>query len=102
MPFYAPTVEEVKKLVEAEGSFSVDKIGTFTVDWSVYTNHNRDSRANVVANTIIAVTESLFASTFSEADMDDLFQRLKKRVKERMAQGRSEYLNTVVSMIKMD
>jgi len=31
MPCYFPTVEEVKQLVEAEGSFTVDKLETFTL-----------------------------------------------------------------------
>ncbi|KAL2939210.1 Salicylate carboxymethyltransferase [Bienertia sinuspersici] len=102
MPFYAPTVKEVKKLVEAERSFTVDKLETFTVDWSVETNQDLNNRAKFVSKTIRAVTESLLAAAFSERDMEDLFFRFNTRVKECMAQGRSEYLNIVVSLIKRD
>ncbi|KMT00412.1 hypothetical protein BVRB_9g217160 [Beta vulgaris subsp. vulgaris] len=102
MPFYAPTLEEVRKLVEAEGSYSINKLETFTVDWSVDTNQSLNNRAKFVAKTIRAVTESILATAFGEAVMNDLFVMFEMRVKERMAQERSEYLNIVVSMIKRD
>lgn len=102
MPFYAPTLEEVRKLVEAEGSYSINKLETFTVDWSVDTNQSLNNRAKFVAKTIRAVTESIIATAFGEAAMNDLFVMFEMRVKERMAQERSEYLNIVVSMIKRD
>ncbi|XP_021731558.1 salicylate carboxymethyltransferase-like isoform X2 [Chenopodium quinoa] len=100
MPFYAPTVEEIKNLVEAEGSFSVNKLEAFTVDSSVDTNQNLENRAKFIAMTIRAVTESLLTTAFKEAAMDDLFLRFKIMVKERMARERSEYLNIVVSVTK--
>ncbi|XP_056697986.1 probable jasmonic acid carboxyl methyltransferase 2 isoform X2 [Spinacia oleracea] len=102
MPFYSPTAEEVKELVEAEGLFSVNKLETFKVDWSVDTNQNLENRAKFVANTIRAVTESLLTTAYGEAAMDDLFLRFSRMVKERMDQEQSEYLNIVVSMIKRD
>ncbi|KAH9610126.1 hypothetical protein KSS87_003314 [Heliosperma pusillum] len=73
MPFYAPTVEEVRKLVETEGSFALKKLETFTIDWSVDTSQNLDTRAKFVAKTARAVTEPLLETTFTPAIMDDLF-----------------------------
>lgn len=75
MPFYAPTVEEVRQLVETEGSFSLDIIKTCTVDWSGDTSHQTiNNRANLAAKTIRAATESLLANAFGfgEEAMDDL------------------------------
>ncbi|KAJ8450913.1 hypothetical protein Cgig2_032538 [Carnegiea gigantea] len=103
MPFYAPTVEEVRQLVEAEGSFSLDIIKRCTVDWSGDTSHQTiNNRANLAVKTIRAVTESLLANAFEfgEEAMDDLFIKFKTMVAERMARETTEYLNITVSMIK--
>ncbi|XP_074314755.1 putative methyltransferase TCM_000336 [Silene latifolia] len=35
MPFYSPTVDEIRELVEEEGSFALNKLESFTIDWSV-------------------------------------------------------------------
>ncbi|XP_074313357.1 putative jasmonic acid carboxyl methyltransferase 2 [Silene latifolia] len=98
MPFYSPTVEEVRKLVEAEGSFVLNKLETFTVDWSIDKSQNLETRAKLVTKTIRAVTESLLANAFSHAVMDDLFLLFEIRVKEQMVGQRSEYLNIVLSV----
>ncbi|KAL9238222.1 hypothetical protein vseg_012677 [Gypsophila vaccaria] len=102
MPFYSPTVEEVRKLVQAEGSFVLNKLETFTVDWSVDTSPNLETRAKFVAKTVRVVAESLLASAFSHAAMDDLFLWFETRVKERMARNRGEYLNIVLSITNKD
>ncbi|XP_074310464.1 putative jasmonic acid carboxyl methyltransferase 2 [Silene latifolia] len=102
MPFYAPTVEEVRKLVEAEGSFALNKLEAFTIDWSVDTSQNFETRAKFVAKTIRAVTEPSLETTFSPAIMDDLFLLFEIRVKERIARKKGEYLNIVLSVTKKE
>ncbi|XP_074314757.1 putative jasmonic acid carboxyl methyltransferase 1 [Silene latifolia] len=102
MPFYAPTVEEVRKLVEAEGSFALNKLETFTIDWSIDTSQNLETRAKFVAKTIRAVTEPSLETTFSPAVMDDLFLLFEIRVKERIARKKGEYLNIVLSVTKKE
>jgi len=104
MPYYTPTVEEGRQLVEAEGSFSLDTTKTFTVDWSGDTSQIQtiNNRANTVTGIVRAVTESLLAKAFGfgEAAMEDLFIRFKTRVAERMAKGTAEFLTITVSMTK--
>ena len=100
MPFYAPTIQEVSKLVGAEGSFYLNKLKSFTVDWSVDSSQNLENRANFVAKSIRAVTESLLDTTFGAAIMDDLFYRFKIKVKKHLSCKESQYLNIVVSLIK--
>ncbi|KAH9616447.1 hypothetical protein KSS87_009417 [Heliosperma pusillum] len=102
MPFYTPTVEEVRKLVETEGSFVLNKLETFTVDWSIDTSQNLETRAKLVTKTIRAVTEPLLANAFTPAVVDDLFLLFETRVKERMAGKTSEYLNIVLSVTKKE
>ena len=52
MPCYFPTVEEVKHLVEAEGSFTLSKLETFTVDWSGDETQNLRDRVEFVVKSI--------------------------------------------------
>ena len=100
MPCYFPTVEEVKQLVEAEGSFTVDKLETFTVDWSVDETQNLRDRVEFVVKSIRSVMESLFRSAFGEAAMEDLFLRFKDKVEEPLARQTSQYFNLLVSMTR--
>ncbi|KAH9616444.1 hypothetical protein KSS87_009414 [Heliosperma pusillum] len=102
MPFYNPTVEEVRQLVEAETSFAIHKLETFTIDWSVDSSQDLETRAKFVANSLRVVTESLLETTFTHAVMDDLFLLFETRIKERIAVKKGEYLNIVLSVTKKD
>ena len=33
LPYYAPTEEEVKDVIQTEGSFNIQQFETFEVDW---------------------------------------------------------------------
>ncbi|XP_071724058.1 probable methyltransferase TCM_000331 [Rutidosis leptorrhynchoides] len=85
LPYYTPHKEEVKKIVEMEGSFSIDKLETIEI--------NLDPRDDVsnkdfvfdelevgknVSNCIRAVTEAMFVSHFGDAIIEDLFARYAK------------------------
>ncbi|XP_074314754.1 S-adenosyl-L-methionine:benzoic acid/salicylic acid carboxyl methyltransferase 3-like [Silene latifolia] len=84
MPFFTPTVEEVRKLVEAERSFALNKLETFAIDWSVDTSQNLETRAKFVAKTIRAIVEPFLTTAFSHAVVNDLFLLFETRVKERI------------------
>ncbi|XP_074313378.1 S-adenosyl-L-methionine:benzoic acid/salicylic acid carboxyl methyltransferase 3-like [Silene latifolia] len=102
MPLYTPTVEEVRKLVEAEESFALNKLETFTTDWSVDTSQTLETQAKFVAKTIRAVVEPLITTAFGHAVMDDLFLMSETRVKERIAKKTGEFFNIVLSVTKKD
>ena len=36
LPYYTPTTEEVKKVIEIEGSFTLLKLEVFKMDWDSY------------------------------------------------------------------
>nr|POF22035.1 7-methylxanthosine synthase 1 [Quercus suber] len=83
LPYYAATMEEVKKVIEAEGSFTLQKLEAFKVDWDTYikkANKGLDKQAGEVllASDIRAVGEPILASHFGEASMEDLFRRFKE------------------------
>ncbi|XP_074314750.1 putative jasmonic acid carboxyl methyltransferase 2 [Silene latifolia] len=102
MPFYTPTVKEVRKLVEAEGSFALIKLETFTVDWSVDASQNLETRAKFIAKTIRAVVEPFLTTAFSHDVMDDLFLLFETRVKERIARKKGEFFTIVLSVTKKE
>ncbi|GFZ10350.1 jasmonic acid carboxyl methyltransferase [Actinidia rufa] len=83
-PYYAPCPEELKSVVKTEGSFVVDQLETFEIDWdggvssnSISEAHKTDlekfSSGQRVAKTIRAVVESMLESHFGKQIMDDLF-----------------------------
>jgi len=100
MPIYLATTEEVRQLIEAEGSFVVNRLETFTIDWSVDITQNLNSRAKFVMETVRAGYESLFSRAFGEAIIDELFIRFKKRVHKHFERQTGEYLSILVSLTK--
>ncbi|XP_074313382.1 putative jasmonic acid carboxyl methyltransferase 2 isoform X1 [Silene latifolia] len=102
IPFYNPTVEEVRQLVKAETSFAINKLETFAIDWSVDSSQDLETQAKFAAKSLRVVTESLLETTFTHAVMDDLFLLFETRIKERIAVKKGEYLNIVLSVTKKE
>ncbi|GAB4853543.1 hypothetical protein Ancab_017734 [Ancistrocladus abbreviatus] len=104
LPYYAPTAEEVRMLIDEAGLFSINKLETFTVDWDVGcpggNGMKLESRAKFVADTMRAVAEPLLTSEFGEAIMEELFLRFKDMVTGLLATKKMKYFNIVVSMTR--
>lgn len=105
LPYYAPTTEEVKKVIEIEGSFTLLKLEVFKMDWDSYIKKansglDKQERATMIATDIRAVGEPILASQFGEENMDNLFQRFKNVVLDHMEAEKCEYVNLVISLAK--
>ncbi|GKV21129.1 hypothetical protein SLEP1_g31137 [Rubroshorea leprosula] len=105
MPYYAPTTEEVKKVVEAEGSFTLTRLETFNMDWDSYikkanSSLGKQERAVIIATDIRAVGEAILASHFGKSIMDELFRRFKDDVLDYMETNKCQFINVVVSLTK--
>ncbi|KAL4615122.1 hypothetical protein ACB092_07G102100 [Castanea dentata] len=105
LPYYAPTSEEVKKVIEVEGSFTLHKFEVFKMDWDSYIKKaniglDRQGRAAMIATDIRAVGEPILSSQFGEEAMDDLFQRFKAVVLDHIETEKCEYINLVISLTK--
>ncbi|KAM3743180.1 hypothetical protein ACB098_07G125000 [Castanea mollissima] len=105
LPYYAATMEEVKKVIDAEGSFTLQKLEAFKVDWDTYikkANRGLDKQAReaILASDIRAVGEPILASHFGEASMEDLFRRFKEVVLDHMEKEKCVYFNLVISLKK--
>ncbi|KAL3730760.1 hypothetical protein ACJRO7_027743 [Eucalyptus globulus] len=99
LPFYMPTPEEVRHLIQEEGSFHVTRFETFKVHWDAEMgDSNLRVRGKYVAANIRAVSESILATHFGEEVMDGLFERFASKVSQYMELNEGEHFNILVSV----
>ena len=107
LPYYAPTEEEVKDVIQTEGSFNIQQFETFEVDWDSNIDdsyksfkYDKPTRGTYVAMSIRVVVESILASHFGGEIMDDLFERFSKKIEEYLEVEKGKYTNMIISMTK--
>lgn len=97
LPIYAPSLKEVKMLVEKEGSFSINVLEVFTHDFSEFVKE-----AKVITNTMRAVVESLLASHFGRGIIiDEVFNKYEEMVTEFITEFKKEEFINMVSLTKI-
>lgn len=91
-------------VIENDGSFMVDRLEAFKVEWDGGCGdmHDPFERGVRVANTIRAVVESMLQSQYGKDIMDDLFRRYARLVGDYLATSKTKYINLVVSLVKKD
>ncbi|KAJ7966784.1 Carboxyl methyltransferase [Quillaja saponaria] len=104
-PYYAPCVEELRMEVEEEGSFIMDRLEAFEIDWDGGGADPDDTSGNLasgerVAKTIRAVVVSMLESQFGSDIIDDLFTRYAQLVGDHLSNNKTKYINLVLSLIK--
>lgn len=104
-PYYAPSPDEVKFGVHKEGSFILDRMEVFDVDWDGGGDGDDSTFSTVtagerVAKTIRAVVESMLESHFGGDVMDDLFRRYGEIVGNYLTKTSAKYNNFVISLVK--
>ncbi|XP_022764608.1 benzoate carboxyl methyltransferase-like [Durio zibethinus] len=107
MPYYNPYKEEVWDIIQKEGSFDLDKLEIFKVNWD---HEDDDSNKNFVfnkyrsgqnvANCIRAITEPMLTNHFGETVIDNLFTKYAEHVAEHLSKEKTKYVNVVISMIR--
>ncbi|XP_022773999.1 benzoate carboxyl methyltransferase-like [Durio zibethinus] len=107
LPLYTPYKEEVREIIQEEGSFELDRLEVFEVNWDTKedTNNNgsvldKYERGQKLANITRAVTEHLLACHFGDAIIDRLFTRLALHEAENLDSNDEKVVNFVVSMTK--
>ncbi|KAI3954824.1 hypothetical protein MKW92_032334 [Papaver armeniacum] len=106
-PIYYPSLEEVKSVIQSEGSFTFNQLETFQVNWDG-SDSSEDGRSgtdksrssHLIANSIRAVSEPLLASHFGEEIINELFSRFREIVANYAAKEKTEYTNLVISVTK--
>ncbi|XP_061376377.1 probable jasmonic acid carboxyl methyltransferase 2 [Gastrolobium bilobum] len=107
LPLYGPTAEEVRQVIDAEGSFKIETLKIIKMSWDANLQEDVDgsfldsiTRGEFIAKYIRAVFEPLLAVEFGEDIMDELFSRFAKLVAELTELETLEYTNLIVSMTK--
>ncbi|MED6204225.1 hypothetical protein PIB30_007341 [Stylosanthes scabra] len=106
-PYYAPCIEEIKWVLQKEGSFILESYEAYEIDWDGGCEFHSDSFKVLscgerVSRTIRAVVESMLESHFGIGShiMDELFLRYGQLVDHHLKNNRTKYINLVLSLVK--
>ncbi|XP_022001867.2 benzoate carboxyl methyltransferase [Helianthus annuus] len=99
LPFYFPHGDELRRIIEEDGSFSLDDIDIFEVDWDQH-DMECNNRGKKTTKSIRAVTELLFSSHFGNSIIDMLFKKFEKKLADHLATKKTRHLCVVISLIK--
>ncbi|KAK8515621.1 hypothetical protein V6N13_139408 [Hibiscus sabdariffa] len=107
MPYYFPCKEEVREIIGKEGSFVLDKIGTFEMNWDFEDDDcnkhfvfEKSKSGQNVADCVRAVLESKLADHFGGIIIDELFTRYAQHVGEHLSHEKTKHVNIVLVMSK--
>ncbi|KAL5058865.1 hypothetical protein RYX36_030469 [Vicia faba] len=106
-PIYHPTEEEVRQVIEAEGSFILQKVKTFKMacdanlqeDVSGYVVDSK-MRGEFIAKYHRAVFEPILIASFGENIMDELFLKLAKMLEKLIEIETLEFTNIILFLTK--
>ncbi|KAI5353832.1 hypothetical protein L3X38_006726 [Prunus dulcis] len=108
-PYYAPCEEELSLALKKEGSFLMDSLEAFEIDWDggggdqeLHHTFDMVGSGQKVAKTVRAVVESMLESHFGKDIMDHLFQCYAELVSNHLSKSRTRYINLVLVIIKKD
>ncbi|KAL3564962.1 hypothetical protein D5086_033008 [Populus alba] len=107
LPYYNPYEGEVREIIEMEGSFDIDKLETFAINWDANDDisnkdfvFEKDQCGRNVANIVRAVAEPMLVSHFGDDIMDELFKRYAEYVGEYLCVEKTKHINIVLTMTK--
>nr|BAB39396.1 S-adenosyl-L-methionine:salicylic acid carboxyl methyltransferase [Atropa belladonna] len=98
IPQYTPSPEEVKYIVEKEGSFIINRLEATRVHWNV-SNEGINGGYNV-AKCMRAVAEPLLVSQFDQKLMNLVFQKYEEIISDCISKEKTEFINVIVSLTK--
>ncbi|XP_057794031.1 probable jasmonic acid carboxyl methyltransferase 2 isoform X1 [Salvia miltiorrhiza] len=104
-PYYAASAEEVRNVIEEEGSFVMNYIEGLEIGWdggSVESHHDFEvsSKAQIVTQMIRAVVEPIMESHFGSQVMDDLFRRYTQLLQHYFSKTIAKHVNLVISLTR--
>ncbi|KAL0374191.1 UNVERIFIED_CONTAM: Benzoate carboxyl methyltransferase [Sesamum radiatum] len=108
VPIYMPCEEEVKTMIQIEGSFNLDKLHVFPVRWDAQdniTNYESDlvfdkhRSGKLTANCVRAFMEPMLAAHFRSSIIYELFERYEDKMGAHMSEQKySSYYSIVISL----
>ncbi|KAI7744322.1 hypothetical protein M8C21_032738 [Ambrosia artemisiifolia] len=109
IPIYCPCVDEVRNIIESEGSFSIEDLNVFKINWDPYdtdyTNMNHSNELCQVhgkntSKVIRAGLEPLLVSHFGNSIIDVLFKKFEKHVADYLSKKKTRYFFLTISLTK--
>ncbi|XBJ27684.1 hypothetical protein VPH35_004913 [Triticum aestivum] len=98
LPFYAPSMDEVKAVVEENNLFNVEHMSVFESSWDPQDDDTNDdvvlgcsSSGFYVSRCIRAVAEPLIKKHFGEAILDDLFMVYASMISKHLKKAKAKY-----------
>jgi hypothetical protein len=104
LPFYGPSMDEVKAVVEQSEQFDMNHIKLFETNWDPYDDsegndvHDTVQSGINVAKSLRAVMEPLFASHFGESVLDELFNKFAHNVAVDLEKQKTKYSVIALSL----
>ncbi|KAJ4964394.1 hypothetical protein NE237_024333 [Protea cynaroides] len=105
LPFYMPSYEEVEAIICGEGSFYLDGLEIFDINWDGSDDDDNNEfkfdrfiSGQKVTKLIRAVSESLIAYHFGDAIIDVLFNRYMEYVSDHFSKEGGKFVNFVISL----
>ncbi|WOH14522.1 hypothetical protein DCAR_0934041 [Daucus carota subsp. sativus] len=93
LPFYTPCAEEVKDIVQYEGSFSLDRFESHELVWK--------DNENIFTKSVRAVMEPMLANHFgTKSFMDKLFQRYEMHVADHLSEEKIKSFYILISLTR--
>ncbi|KAL5167123.1 7-methylxanthosine synthase 1 [Glycine soja] len=107
IPVYEPTVEEIRHVIQEEGSFFVQRLEILILPWVEGINEAGDDsfldgniKAGLMAKHVRAAMEPLLSSKFGEEVINEVFIRYQKKVVQLMEVEKLECATFMISMTK--
>ncbi|KAJ4715454.1 Methyltransferase-like protein [Melia azedarach] len=105
VPYYGPSDEEIKRLVQQEGSFSIHKLETYYQNWYVGFDNNGNKldyceTAKQMAIRFKAIAKPLVASHFGNDIVDEIYKRFSVKLIDSLETGLGVSPYLLISLIR--
>ncbi|RDY07384.1 Salicylate carboxymethyltransferase, partial [Mucuna pruriens] len=107
IPLYEPTVEEIRHVIQEEGSFFVQRLEISIMPWDEGINESGDDsfldgniRAELMAKHARAIMEPLLSAKFGAQVINEVFTRYQKKIVQLREVEKLESATFVISMTK--
>jgi len=106
---YEPTVEELRHVIQEEGSFFIQRLEILILPWDEGINKGSDDssldgnmKAELMAKHVRAIMEPLMSTKFGAEVITEVFMRYQKKVAQLMKveKEKLEFATFMISMTK--
>ena len=101
MPFYIPYKDEVKAIIEEEGSFNLEMLHFFEGNWDPNDEDDVHKSGEHVANIVRSISEPMLLAHFGNTiNIEDLFKIYANRVARHLLLDKTKIGSITLSLSK--